>query len=40
VAVPKHQSTTTIVIDLHPESIEVRSLRMTSGGSEFNRRVL
>ncbi len=34
--VPKHEGITTMVIDMHAEGVEVRPLRMTSGGSEFN----
>ncbi len=33
---PKHQGITTMVIDMHAEGVEVRPLRMPSGGSEFN----
>jgi alkylation response protein AidB-like acyl-CoA dehydrogenase len=34
--VPKHDGITTMVIDMHAEGVEVRPLKMTSGGSEFN----
>ncbi|MGK2958635.1 MAG: acyl-CoA dehydrogenase [Acidimicrobiales bacterium] len=34
--VPKHQGITTMVIDMHAEGVEVRPLKMTMGGSEFN----
>jgi alkylation response protein AidB-like acyl-CoA dehydrogenase len=34
--VAKHDGITTMVIDMHAEGVEVRPLRMTSGGSEFN----
>ena len=34
--VPKHEGITVMVIDMHAEGVEVRPLRMTSGGSEFN----
>lgn len=34
--VPKHEGITTMVIDMHSEGVEVRPLKMTSGGSEFN----
>ncbi len=34
--VPKHEGITMMVIDMHAEGVEVRPLRMTSGGSEFN----
>ena len=34
--VPKHAGITTMVIDMHAEGVEVRPLRMTMGGSEFN----
>jgi alkylation response protein AidB-like acyl-CoA dehydrogenase len=34
--VPKHEGITTMVIDMHAEGVDVRPLRMTSGGSEFN----
>jgi alkylation response protein AidB-like acyl-CoA dehydrogenase len=33
---PKHEGITTMVIDMHADGVEVRPLRMTSGGSEFN----
>jgi alkylation response protein AidB-like acyl-CoA dehydrogenase len=33
---PKHKGITIMVIDMHAEGVEVRPLRMTSGGSEFN----
>jgi 3-oxochol-4-en-24-oyl-CoA dehydrogenase len=33
---PKHEGITTVVIDMHADGVEVRPLRMTSGGSEFN----
>jgi alkylation response protein AidB-like acyl-CoA dehydrogenase len=34
--VPKHQGITTMVIDMHAEGVEVRPIKMTTGGSEFN----
>jgi 3-oxochol-4-en-24-oyl-CoA dehydrogenase len=34
--VPKHDGITIMVIDMHAEGVEVRPLKMTSGGSEFN----
>ncbi|CAN5543639.1 acyl-CoA dehydrogenase [soil metagenome] len=34
--VPKHDGITTMVIDMHAEGVEVRPLKMTNGGSEFN----
>jgi 3-oxochol-4-en-24-oyl-CoA dehydrogenase len=34
--VPKHDGITTMVIDMHAPGVEVRPLKMTSGGSEFN----
>jgi 3-oxochol-4-en-24-oyl-CoA dehydrogenase len=34
--VKKHAGLTTMVIDMHAEGVEVRPLRMPSGGSEFN----
>jgi 3-oxochol-4-en-24-oyl-CoA dehydrogenase len=34
--VPKHEGITTVVIDMHAEGVEVRPLKMTTGGSEFN----
>ena len=34
--VPKHNGITTMVIDMHAEGVEVRPLKMPSGGSEFN----
>ncbi|HET8620682.1 MAG TPA: acyl-CoA dehydrogenase [Acidimicrobiales bacterium] len=34
--VPKHEGITMMVIDMHAPGVEVRPLRMTSGGSEFN----
>jgi 3-oxochol-4-en-24-oyl-CoA dehydrogenase len=34
--VPKHDGITMMVIDMHADGVEVRPLRMTSGGSEFN----
>ena len=34
--VPKHNGITTMVIDMHAEGVEVRPLKMTNGGSEFN----
>ncbi len=34
--VPKHEGITTMVIDMHAEGVEVRPLKMTNGGSEFN----
>jgi 3-oxochol-4-en-24-oyl-CoA dehydrogenase len=33
---PKHNGITTMVIDMHGEGVEVRPLRMPTGGSEFN----
>jgi alkylation response protein AidB-like acyl-CoA dehydrogenase len=33
---PKHQGITTMVIDMHADGVEVRPLKMPSGGSEFN----
>ena len=33
---PKHNGITTMVIDMHAEGVEVRPLKMPSGGSEFN----
>ncbi len=35
-AVPKHEGITTMVIDMAAEGVEVRPLRMPSGGSDFN----
>ncbi|QYG93213.1 acyl-CoA dehydrogenase [Iamia sp. SCSIO 61187] len=34
--VPKHQGITMVVVDMHAEGVEVRPLKMTTGGSEFN----
>jgi 3-oxochol-4-en-24-oyl-CoA dehydrogenase len=34
--VPKHDGITMMVIDMHADGVEVRPLKMTSGGSEFN----
>ncbi len=34
--VKKHDGITTMVIDMHADGVEVRPLRMPSGGSEFN----
>ncbi|HVF32991.1 MAG TPA: acyl-CoA dehydrogenase [Acidimicrobiales bacterium] len=34
--VPKHDGITIMVIDMHAPGVEVRPLKMTSGGSEFN----
>ena len=34
--VPKHQGITTMVIDMHATGVEVRPLKMATGGSEFN----
>jgi alkylation response protein AidB-like acyl-CoA dehydrogenase len=34
--VPKHEGITTVVIDMHAEGVEVRPIKMTTGGSEFN----
>jgi len=34
--VPKHAGITTMVIDMHAQGVEVRPLKMTNGGSEFN----
>ena len=33
---PKHQGITTMVIDMHADGVEVRPLKMPTGGSEFN----
>ncbi len=33
---PKHEGITTMVIDMHADGVEVRPLKMTTGGSEFN----
>ena len=33
---PKHDGITTMVIDMHAEGVEVRPLKMPTGGSEFN----
>jgi Acyl-CoA dehydrogenase, middle domain/Acyl-CoA dehydrogenase, N-terminal domain len=33
---PKHEGITTMVIDMHADGVEVRSLRMVTGQSEFN----
>ena len=33
---PKHNGITTMVIDMHGSGVEVRPLRMATGGSEFN----
>ncbi|HET6951713.1 MAG TPA: acyl-CoA dehydrogenase [Acidimicrobiales bacterium] len=33
---PKHNGITTLVIDMHAEGVEVRPLKMVTGGSEFN----
>jgi 3-oxochol-4-en-24-oyl-CoA dehydrogenase len=33
---PKHNGITTMVIDMHAEGVEVRPLKMPTGGSEFN----
>ncbi|WP_030170987.1 acyl-CoA dehydrogenase [Spirillospora albida] len=33
---PKHKGITTVVIDMHAEGVEVRPLRLASGGTEFN----
>jgi alkylation response protein AidB-like acyl-CoA dehydrogenase len=33
---PKHEGITTMVIDMHAEGVEVRPLRMSNGGAEFN----
>jgi alkylation response protein AidB-like acyl-CoA dehydrogenase len=33
---PKHEGITTMVIDMHAEGVEVRPLRQTTGGSDFN----
>jgi alkylation response protein AidB-like acyl-CoA dehydrogenase len=34
--VAKHDGITTVVIDMHAEGVEVRPLKMPTGGSEFN----
>ncbi|MET0459120.1 MAG: acyl-CoA dehydrogenase [Ilumatobacteraceae bacterium] len=34
--VPKHQGITTMVVDMHATGVEVRPLKMATGGSEFN----
>lgn len=34
--VPKHEGITTMVVDMHAPGVEVRPLKMTNGGSEFN----
>jgi len=34
--VPKHDGITTMVIDMHADGVEVRPLKMTTGGSSFN----
>jgi len=34
--VPKHQGITMVVVDMHAPGVEVRPLKMTTGGSEFN----
>jgi alkylation response protein AidB-like acyl-CoA dehydrogenase len=34
--VPKHQGITTMVIDMEADGVEVRPLKMPTGGSEFN----
>jgi alkylation response protein AidB-like acyl-CoA dehydrogenase len=34
--VPKHEGITMMVIDMHAKGVEVRPLKMTTGGSEFN----
>jgi alkylation response protein AidB-like acyl-CoA dehydrogenase len=34
--VPKHNGITTMVIDMHSQGVEVRPLKMATGGSEFN----
>jgi 3-oxochol-4-en-24-oyl-CoA dehydrogenase len=34
--VPKHDGITIMVIDMHGEGVEVRPLKMTNGGKEFN----
>ena len=33
---PKHNGITTMVIDMHAQGVEVRPLKMATGGSEFN----
>src|SRR3546814_14376627 len=35
--VPKHDGITMMAIDMHAEGVEVRPLKMTNGGSEFNQ---
>ena len=34
--VPKHEGITMVVLDMHADGVEVRPLKMTNGGSEFN----
>jgi alkylation response protein AidB-like acyl-CoA dehydrogenase len=34
--VPKHEGITMVAIDMHAPGVEVRPLKMTTGGSEFN----
>ncbi len=34
--VPKHNGITTMVVDMHAQGVEVRPLKMATGGSEFN----
>src|SRR5690606_27917791 len=34
--VPKHEGITMMAIDMHAEGVEVRPLKMTNGGAEFN----
>src|SRR5437763_10869028 len=34
--VPKHEGITMVALDMHAEGVEVRPLKMTTGGSDFN----